>query len=141
MNYTNQKLKANNLLKEGESSISGTEWLKRAQALSGGLMNDEAFAFYKKKENWHLLPDVDYLFSPDTVFLSPDGRRVVLCFYRRERGWYWYCHCLVSVWVADSLSASLARSPQSSDVSPALEPQSLELPIELVVNGVTYVRK
>src|SRR3990167_4592851 len=98
-------------------NLKGEEWLKRAQALSGGLMNDDALAFYERKENWHLLPRTDYLYFPDTVFRGADGNLSVRVLDWFGERWYRDYDWLHSHWDGRRPSVSLA-SPQSSEVSP-----------------------
>lgn len=121
MNYTNQKLEAIQVLKEGETYISGEEWLKRAKAITKGTMDKNAFEFYKKKENWHLLPECDYLYFPDTDYIDPLGTRCVLYFFWHDdtREWCWSCDGLGNYFSANNPSAVFLASPLISDPNPS----------------------
>ena len=120
MNYT--KLESIDVLKVGEDYISGEEWLKRAQALTKGTMDDAAFDFYAKEENWHLLPkDVTWLYFPDTEFRDSRGRCFVKCLYCSGAEWRRGCNWLNVRFGRDCRVARLASS------SEILEPETNEL--------------
>lgn len=120
MNYT--KLRAIKILKEGEDYISSDEWLQHARAITKGTMNQEAYDFYAREENWHLLPDdTEFLYFADTEFLYLGGDRYVRCLGRSGAEWDRRCSRLSDRFSCRCRVAALASSPQNFEPKTSLE--------------------
>jgi hypothetical protein len=111
-------------LKEGESSISGEEKMKRARAGKNQQLGTKAFLAlwndYQAKKAEGKPEDsilerlrksgkigaVIYFFG--STLRAPDGDRRVLSLYFDDGEWYWSCDWLANHWNADDPSVALA---------------------------------
>jgi hypothetical protein len=77
-----------------------------------------------------------YIYFWGTILQNPNGVRFVLYLFWGDGEWDWMYDWLDSDWGVDNPSAVLA-SPLDLET----EPYSETLPLELNINGITYIKK
>lgn len=82
-----------------------------------------------------------YVYFWGTVLRSSLGYRYVLCLCWRGGEWLWNARWLGDGWSADVPSAVLASKSSVPSPSVLSDPLSLELPNELTINGILYIKK
>lgn len=131
---------------EDESSISGDTMLKRTKATANtiGSLGFGADVLKAQKEGKDIIPPElkgkKYIILPKTILRDDDGSRRVGCLLGGGGQWV-----LPFLWIDVGGFGSdgvVARVRESLDtLTPGSSASPLVLPLELVINGITYTRK
>jgi hypothetical protein len=110
------KIQFRDMLKSGESYVSGEE--KQKRLAKAGYVRLDARIFQTFWENQVIIPAVlkepisgntRYTYFDGTVLRSPCGDRCMLYLYWNDSRWGWNCDCLGHGWNADNPSAVLGK--------------------------------
>jgi len=110
------KVRFEDCLKKGETSIKGEEKLRRL--IKKGDIRLDAQVFWALWQNQHLIPEswkekingnTRYIFFEGTTLRRPNGYRFVLYLYWRGGAWHWFVYWLGRDWHANDPSAVLAE--------------------------------
>lgn len=106
-----------NMLRPGESYITGTEKLRRL--VEAGLIRLDAGIFWHLWRNQHLIPEswkelvngnTQFIYFEGTILRRPGGDRCVLCLYWNDGKWRWGVRKLYEELYVNSISAILASA-------------------------------